>query len=231
MSDIVSLTQDFYLRRREAINPNNSPEMIEANHVGWNSIANQIKGFEIATDLSWINWKKIDSVLDIGCGYANLLEFLISTRFYQGKYCGIDIVPEYIEKAIQVYSNKYESDFIVGDFLEHNWNNQKFDFVISLGALGVNYDYPNLCGQKSMEYAQRLISKIVSLSGLGVSLYFPNADKIDPAKIKPDMAYYRISEIEAMILNTCDTRCKDITFISFPDQKSMKTMAYIKLSL
>lgn len=231
MSDIINLTKNFYLQRREATEPNNSQEIIEANHVGWNSVANQINIFEIASDLSWINWEKIESILDVGCGYGKLLEFLISNRLYKGKYWGIDIVPEYIEKAIQVYSNKHESYFLVGDFLEQNWSSQKFDVVISLGALGVNYDYPDEFGKKSVEYAQRLISKIVYLSRLGVSLYFPNADNIDPSKRKPRMAYYNKTEIEAMLLEACGTRCQDISFISFPEKTNVKTIAHIKLSL
>ena len=65
MSDIINLTKNFYLQRREATEPNNSQEIIEANHVGWNSVANQINIFEIASDLSWINWEKIESILDV----------------------------------------------------------------------------------------------------------------------------------------------------------------------
>ena len=81
-----------------------------------------------------------------------------------------------------------------------------------------------------MEYARRLVSKMAHLSGLATSLYFPNADNIDPSKRKPRMAYYRTSEIEAMILEACGKRCKDITFISYPDKENMKTIAQVRLS-
>lgn len=178
-----------------------------------------------------MNWQEVKSVLDVGCGYGKLLEFLISTKLYQGEYWGIDIMSECIEKAIQVYGTKDQSHFILGDFLEQSFNPEKFDFIISLGALGVNQDYPEKCGQKSVKYAQRLISRVVDLSGLAISLYFPNADHIDFSDRKPRMAYYRRSEIEAMVLEACGKRCEDLTFISYPDKKNVKTIAQIKLSL
>ena len=229
MSNIIRLTQEFYEQRREATDIGTSQEIIEANHVGWNSVENQIKSFEIATDLSWINWEKIESVLDVGCGYGKLLDFLNSQKFYKGKYCGIDIVPEFIKKAIDIHDNKDGNDFILGDFLEQNWNHEKFDFVISLGGLSVNHDYPEQFGQKSVVYAQKLISKIVEHSKLAISLYFPNADNIDYSKRKPRMAYHSTSEIEAMVMKACGKRCEDITFTSYPDENNVKTIAKIRL--
>ena len=229
MSHIIRLTQEFYQKRREETDAQNSQELVEANYVGWNSVANQLKAFEVATDLSWINWQKIESVLDVGCGYGKLFEFLIFQRFYVGKYWGIDIVPEFIEKATQVNDSKPESQFLSGDFLEQDLNGQKFDVIVSLGGLSVNHDYPDQLGQKSMEYAQRLISKIVHVSNLAISLYFPNADNIDPSERKPRMAYHKSSEIEAMFFNACGKRCKDIKFISYPDKKNVKTIAQVEL--
>ena len=230
MSYIIRLTQEFYQQRREMTDAKNLQEIIEANHVGWNSVANQLKTFEIATDLYWINWQAIESVLDVGCGYGKLLEFLISERFYTGKYLEIDIVPEFVKKAIKIYDNKPENKFLVGDFLKQDLN-QKFDVVISLGGLSVNHDYPDECGQKSVEYAQRLISKCVHLSNYAVSLYYPNADHIIYYSAKsPRMAFYKSSEIEAMLLEACGERYRSMRFISYPDKKNAKTIVTVKLS-
>ncbi len=232
MSSIITVTKEFYQQRREATDTKNAQEMIEANHVGWTSVDTQLTTFETATDLSWINWQKIESILDVGCGYGRLLDFLISNKFYKGKYWGVDIVPEFIEKAIDINANKAnnpEKKFLVGDFLAQDLSHKKFDIVISLGGLSVNYDYPDKCGEKSIEYAQKLISKVAHLSSLATSLYFPNADNIDPSKRKPRMAYYRRCEIEAMILEAYGKRCKDITFISYPDKENMKTIAQVRL--
>lgn len=50
MSNVIQLTQEVYQQRREATDSKNSQEMIEANHVGWRSVASQLKSFEMATD-------------------------------------------------------------------------------------------------------------------------------------------------------------------------------------
>ena len=233
MSNITHLTEEFYQQRQEAVDPSNSPEMLEASYVGWSSVAVQLEAFEIATNLSWINWDENTSVLDVGCGYGRLLDFLISRKSYQGKYSGIDIIPEFIEKAIQIHNNeseKTESQFLLGDFLEQTLDKEKFDVIICLGGLGVNQDYPEPVGQKSLEYAQKLISKIVHLSTVAISLYFPNADQILTTKRKPRMAYYKRSDIEKMLLDACGQRCQDMKFNSYPTQKDRRTIVQVRLS-
>ncbi|NEP55625.1 MAG: class I SAM-dependent methyltransferase [Symploca sp. SIO2G7] len=230
-SEIAQLTKDCYKQRQEATNINNSPEEIRANHAAWNSFESQLKTFKVATNLSWIDWSKVESLLDVGCGYGNFSEFLIKEKQYQGRYLGIDIIPDFIDKARQLYEEKYSSRFITGNFLELDWTQEKFDVVISMGVLGVNQDYPEPYGIKSLEYAQKTIELIARLAVSAISLYFPNADNIDASKIKPRMAYYKVSEIEKMVLKACGSRCEDITFISFPNQDNVKTISKIKLSI
>lgn len=229
MSDIIRLTQNFYQQCQKATNMKNPQELIEANHVGWGSIKTQKEGFKVATDLPWIDWKEVDSVLDIGCGYGGLLEFLTTTKLYQGKYQGIDIMPNHIIQAVLNYSNKQNSCFQTRDFMEQDWDALQFDVVISLGGICVNHDYPLRHGQKSLEYAQRFIIKAVHFSRSALSLYFPKADK----KTKKDyrlMAYYEIAEIEAMIRESCGSRLEDLIFVSYPEQTDLKTIAKVKLS-
>ncbi|MDJ1185517.1 class I SAM-dependent methyltransferase [Roseofilum casamattae] len=228
-STVNERTKEFYQQRQEATNTQNSPDEIRANHVGWNSTESQLHGFEAATNLSWINWSEVNSLLDVGCGYGNLSEFSIQKRQYQGTYLGIDIVPEFIDKARKLYDRQSGTRFLVGNFLELDWNQQKFDLVISLGGLSVNQDYPDPCGLKSLEYAQKFIELTARLAIAGISLYFPNADHIDPANRKPRMAYHQPSEIESIVRRACGSRCQDITFLSFPSPDNVKTVAQIQL--
>lgn len=229
MSNIIRLTQNFYQQCQKAANNNNSQELIKAKYTGWDSVETQILGLKIATDLPWIDWKNVKSVLDIGCGYGALLEFLASTLSYEEEYCGIDIIPNFILEAILNYGSKYKSCFITGDFLERDWNSQKFDVVISLGGICVNHDYPNQYGQKSLEYARKFITKTVDISNQAISLYFPNADNTK-VKYHKLLACYKISEIESMIIKACDRRLTDLTFVSYPDESEAMTIAKIKLS-
>ncbi|NEQ99952.1 MAG: hypothetical protein F6K30_25175 [Cyanothece sp. SIO2G6] len=63
MSQVIQLTQQFYQERQAAVDADSSQEMIDAKHVGWNSAETQINAFEVATDLPWINWQDVESVL------------------------------------------------------------------------------------------------------------------------------------------------------------------------
>ena len=227
MSNITRSTQNFYQQCRKATNVEDSPELIQAKHMGWNSAETQLQNFEVATNLPWIDWKEVQSVLDIGCGYGNLLEYLARTKLYEGKYWGIDIMPDSILQAMLNYSSKYKSCFLTGDFLERDWQ-QSFDIVISLGSIGINHDYPNRHGQKSIEYVQRFIWQAVRLCGSALSLYFLNADC--RRRRYRSLAYYKISTIEAMIIEACGSRLEDLTFVSYPKQNDIKTIAKVKLS-
>ena len=73
--DIVyTITKDFYKQRQGKTNHDDSPEKVRAINVGWNSCESQFHSFEIITNLSWINWQKVNSFLDVGCGYVNLID-------------------------------------------------------------------------------------------------------------------------------------------------------------
>jgi SAM-dependent methyltransferase len=228
-SNTIKLTQEAYQQRIEATDLQNSQAEIRANYVGWNSIQSQTIGFEVATDLPWIDWRITQSVLDVGCGYGQLLDFLVARKQYQGAYWGIDIMAQFIELASQTYQHNPNTHFWTGDFMTQDWNQQRFDVGIAIGCLGVSQDYPDPLGEKSRNYAQELIQKLIDLSNSAVSLYFPNADNIEPEKRKPRMAYYSVSEIEAMVLAAANQRCQGLTFVSFPTANDVKTMAHLKL--
>ena len=229
MTDITLLTQQFYQRCMAVENAAGSSELVKANDVGWESIAVQNDGFKTASDLPWIDWKKAKSVLDVGCGYGDLLRFLSSNKLYTGEYHGIDIMPNFIINAILNCVGRYNSHFQTGNFLEQDWHDKKFEIVISLGGIGVNYDYPEPNGKKSLEYAQKFIAKLVEVSSSAVSLYFPNIDN-KRKEAHNLLAYHKISEIESMISQAGEDRLRNITFVSYPTPKDSKTIAKIELS-
>lgn len=233
MPDITPLTTAFYQQRLVEADDQNHQEVKEANHVGWFSLETQLLGFDITTNVPWMIWEEVETVLDVGCGYGKLLEFLRHKKSYNGKYWGIDIISEFIETAIQTYEAEPKPYFLTGDFLEHDFKHQKFDYVISLGGLGLNQDYPQPHGEKSLDYAQKLISKLIKLSKNTVCLYFLNGDNagsIEPSERKSRLAYYSSSKIKKILLDECGDRCQDIKIISYPDQDNVKTIAQVKLS-
>lgn len=94
--------------------------------VDWGSEVGQLKRFEVllaATDF------ENASILDVGCGLGHLVEYL-EFRGFKGKYLGVDIVPEMIEKAQAVHKN---AEFKLIDCLG-DLDGIQPDFVVASGV-------------------------------------------------------------------------------------------------
>jgi SAM-dependent methyltransferase len=70
------------------------------------------------------------SVLDVGCGFADLYDFL-TTRGWNGPYYGIDIVPGLIEVARRLHP---DLDIHVCDITSDACPQDKFDYIICSGV-------------------------------------------------------------------------------------------------
>lgn len=68
--------------------------------VDWGSKDGQNKRFEVL--LGAVDFRHA-IILDVGCGVGDLVNYLKENKF-EGKYLGVDIVPEMIEKACSLYS-------------------------------------------------------------------------------------------------------------------------------
>ncbi len=88
--------------------------------------------------LEEIEKEPFDSLLDAGCGPAPM-EYLLSQKYPEKHYFGIDLTPAMIEKAKE--KNIPNSDFIVGDCEKLPFNENSFDIIIcSMSA----HHYPNI---------------------------------------------------------------------------------------
>ena len=103
-------------------------------------------------------WAEIDfngkSVLDIGCGFGELGQFLIK-RYKDVSYTGLDMVPEFIKEGKKLYPNL---DLVVGNYLNDRVE-KKFDIVIASGVL--NSDL----GDKNMDYRMDAVKKMWEYTG------------------------------------------------------------------
>ncbi len=90
------------------------------------------------------------SILDVGCGNAEFMQFLNMTGF-EGDYTGLDVSKELLGEAASRFPTR---TFLSTDILalEH----EQFDYVIASGIF--NYDY----GQ-SMELIRSIILKMYAL--------------------------------------------------------------------
>ena len=74
-----------------------------------------------------LNIPEGSKVLDLGCGNGRIYELLKNVDYY-----GLDISSELIKHA---KNNVPNGHFIVGDMVKTNYQNNKFDFVISAAVL------------------------------------------------------------------------------------------------
>lgn len=93
--------------------------------LGW-AAGKQAERFTSLTELLPI--ARMRSVLDVGCGFGDLYDFLRRGGF-TGQYTGIDFIPELIETGRAAYP---EADLRVGDVAEFA-PGERFDIVIASG--------------------------------------------------------------------------------------------------
>ncbi len=92
-------------RMRKARNPHEAVFLCSAER--W---AKQIAAHRVAL-MRYV--KPNDFVLDIGCGWGRLIELM--PEYWVGAYVGIDISPDFIEKARRTY----DMEFVCGDVQQY----------------------------------------------------------------------------------------------------------------
>ena len=97
--------------------------------LGWRNIEGQWMRFE---QLSQIGDLSGHSVLDAGCGHADLFAFL-KKRFSSVTYYGCEQIPDLLQVATQRYGREKNVTLLQGDFLDPAM--PMTDFVLASGSL------------------------------------------------------------------------------------------------
>jgi len=121
------------------MNKNNSQKIIEKVKNDYDLIAKEWdlsrnKVSELKKSLM-IDIKNGDKVLDLGCGNAFMLPFILENSAI---YVGFDLSEKMIEIAKEKYKKEIESSqasFFVGQATELPFQNEEFDFVMSFAVL------------------------------------------------------------------------------------------------
>jgi SAM-dependent methyltransferase len=122
--------------------------------LGWNGAAGQHVRFEVLTRIGDLAQR---SVLDAGCGYADLYSYL-RQRYPGVRYYGIEQVPELLEVAQARYPEAEGITLRRGDFLREVL--PLTDYVLASGAL--NYR------QQNPEFIYQAIEKLFASCQLGL---------------------------------------------------------------
>jgi ubiquinone/menaquinone biosynthesis C-methylase UbiE len=145
--------KNFYLRTFKKFGP--SPK-----GVGWyNKIKTQKRYKNLLRLIKFYNNKRKYSLLDVGCGYGELINFCNKKKIL--KYHGIDLVQEMIHYAKKKYHN-------FSNFTFENKNlfsiNKKFDYIICNGVFTLR---SSLSNRQMISYVKKCINHIYKISKIG----------------------------------------------------------------
>lgn len=152
--------------------------------IGWASESTEQIRYTILSEIGDLN---SHSILDVGCGFGNLYDFLRNKNL-SFSYKGIDINP----KAIMIAKEKHPNiNFETVDF--GNYKNDKYDYIFCSGAL--SFKIPNY-KQFYFEY----IKKMFNCSTIGIAFNMLN-DK-NNTNLEDDKLYatYSVKEVQDFCL-------------------------------
>jgi ubiquinone/menaquinone biosynthesis C-methylase UbiE len=101
--------------------------------VGWGSKESQWLRFQLLCEIGII---PSYSILDVGCGLGDLLEYLEENKITPEVYVGIDLTQEFIENCKEKYNSLEQVIFYKKNLLEADYD-QEFDYVFMSGAFNL----------------------------------------------------------------------------------------------
>ncbi len=137
-----------------------------ANALYWSSQEIQELRFQV---LAEIGIKSGDSVLDVGCGFADLKSW-IEAQGITVDFTGIDLSPDLIRVAEQQHS---DARLLCGELFDFDpqFKPRSFDWVILSGAMNEQL-------HDDGEYARKMIASMFTLCDKGLAFNLLDADKI-----------------------------------------------------
>jgi len=153
----------------------------------WSSTEIQEIRFKVLAD---IGIEAGDSVLDIGCGFADFKKWF-EKRFGRLDYTGIDLSPDLLRQA---QMRHLDARLFEGDLFDMDFGDQSFDWVILSGALNENL-------HDEGAYAYRMIARMFEFCRKGVAF-----NLLDARYLK---AHDLQSHLPETVLNYCRSICSD----------------------
>lgn len=151
--------------------------------LGWNKDCQWVR-FEAA--LEGLREGDFASVLDVGCGFGDLLGYL---RFkgWRGRYTGLDLMDELIGEARKRYSADSAAEFICCDIAAFD-HRGKSDMAIALGVFNHRLHQDNLdFAGETIEKMWRATTKVVVCDFLSIRSDVERRDRdlyyADPARL------------------------------------------------
>jgi SAM-dependent methyltransferase len=137
--------------------------------VDWNSEESQIMRFDQLIKLLPDNYAGRYSVLDYGCGYGALLDFLMK-RYSNLQYTGFDISEEMIASC----RSKFDFPFAHWTHIENQLKEN--DYVIASGIFNVKMDFPDVQWREYIRDTLQIINKL-AVKGFAFNILTSYSDK------------------------------------------------------
>ncbi len=125
--------------------------------VGWRSKKQQYARFKVLCQIADLNDK---SVLDMGCGFGHLFDYLERKNNKLISYLGIDLSPKLIKEAKRLHKGK-KADFTVVD-IQNESLNKKFDYVIASGLFNAKL-------KDNLGFMKSLVTEMFKLCNKGLA--------------------------------------------------------------
>lgn len=173
MSDkIISKVDKYYSNKIKSDGPNSEG-------VDWNSKESHYLRFDQLTQYLPIGEQS--SLLDYGCGYGALIDYMAENSMEYASYTGYDISEDMIVKAQELYGS--EKHVFLSQ--KNQIGTEGYDFVIANGIFNVKLDTDN---QEWKQYMLAELQVINQLSNKGFS--FNVLTKYSDKEFMRDYLYY-----------------------------------------
>lgn len=106
--------------------------------LGWRDEESQIVRFKALAEVADLN---NHSVLDAGCGYGDLYNYLKGLYPGLGNYCGIEQIPELLDEAMRRCPDLAATAFISGNFMIRRL--PLMDYALACGSLNYSSSDPH----------------------------------------------------------------------------------------
>jgi SAM-dependent methyltransferase len=184
--------------------------------LGWKKGRQKIR-FQVLTDIAFL---KDDSVLDVGCGFADLYDFL-RQKGWEGHYTGVDIVPVLVETA----KKKHPAlDIKILDILRDPLQ-ERFDYVMASGLFNVKFKLAD-----NLKFIDRMLRKMFALSRRGVACNFMS-DYVDWKSeesfyVKPEVVFAMAKRLSRRIALRHDYMPFEFAVYLFKNDESSKNHVF-----
>jgi len=142
-------------------------------NIFWSSKEAQRARFEVLSKIADLEGKL---VLDVGCGYGDLVDYFKDEGIHVGKYVGVDVVQDIVDVAKKKH---LEVEFETRDLLTTPYPENSFDYILGSGIFA-------LSGDDWEKYVGDMLGAMLGCAKGGVGVNFLKGTKDSSSLHKAD---------------------------------------------